>query len=43
VAEYLEGLPDGYSERFGRWQDWGAFRAVVHRVVADALAQRGLA
>lgn len=42
VADFLEGLPDRHSDRFGSWRDWGAFRAVVHRVVAAALAERGV-
>ena len=40
VAETLESRPDRHTEGFGAWRDWGAFRAVVHRVVAHALEDR---
>ena len=38
LAERLEHVPDGFHPEIrGSWQDWGRFRAVVHRVVYDAL------
>jgi NAD+ diphosphatase len=38
LAETLAQAPDRYdAEIAGRWRDWGRFRAVVHRVVYDAL------
>jgi len=38
VADRLERLTSAPSDRIGGdWADWGKFRAVVHRVVADAL------
>jgi ADP-ribose pyrophosphatase YjhB (NUDIX family) len=38
VADRLERLRSAPSDRIGGdWADWGKFRAVVHRVVADAL------
>ena len=38
VADRLERLTSASSDRIGGdWADWGKFRAVVHRVVADAL------
>jgi hypothetical protein len=37
VAEQLEHVETTYSEEIdGRWRDWGHFRAVIHRVVAEA-------
>ena len=39
VATRLERVTTAYSDEIGgRWSDWGRFRAIVHRVVADALA-----
>lgn len=41
LAGALEAAPDHYdAEINGRWRDWGCFRAVVHRVVYEALAGR---
>ena len=38
VASRLERLTSAPANRIGGdWADWGKFRAVVHRVVADAL------
>jgi ADP-ribose pyrophosphatase YjhB (NUDIX family) len=38
VAERLERLAGAHSQDIGGdWADWGRFRAVVHRAVADAL------
>ena len=38
IAHHLERLTSAPSDRIrGDWSDWGKFRAVVHRVVADAL------
>jgi ADP-ribose pyrophosphatase YjhB (NUDIX family) len=40
VARTLESLPDGYDASIaGSWRDWGRFRAVVHRAVAEALGR----
>ena len=37
-AQYLERLSDTYSREIdGTWQDWGQFRAVIHRLVGEAL------
>jgi ADP-ribose pyrophosphatase YjhB (NUDIX family) len=39
LAERLAHVPDGFHpEIHGSWQDWGRFRAVVHRVVHAALS-----
>lgn len=39
MARTLESLPDEFDGRLGgSWRDWGRFRAVVHRAVAEALA-----
>jgi ADP-ribose pyrophosphatase YjhB (NUDIX family) len=39
VADRLDGLGSAPSEDIGGdWADWGHFRAVVHRVVHDALS-----
>lgn len=38
VAERLEAATGGAPEIGGEWADWGRFRAVVHRAVAEALA-----
>jgi 8-oxo-dGTP pyrophosphatase MutT (NUDIX family) len=41
LAETLDQLPAvADPEIDGRWRDWGRFRAVVHRVVHEALADR---
>ncbi|GLV59478.1 NUDIX hydrolase [Dictyobacter sp. S3.2.2.5] len=38
LAEHLEHLGDQYSEQIaGRWAYWGRFRAVIHRLVWQAL------
>lgn len=38
VADRLDAIASELSSDIdGDWADWGAFRAVVHRVVADAL------
>ncbi|MCS7068896.1 MAG: NUDIX hydrolase [Meiothermus sp.] len=40
IAEKLEGLPPDFSpELKATWADWGQFRAVVHRVAAQTLAE----
>jgi NAD+ diphosphatase len=40
LAETLERVPDGFHPEIdGSWRDWGHFRAIVHRVVYDALRQ----
>jgi ADP-ribose pyrophosphatase YjhB (NUDIX family) len=37
-ADYLDSLASQYSEEIdGRWGDWGRFRAVIHRLVYEAL------
>jgi 8-oxo-dGTP pyrophosphatase MutT (NUDIX family) len=42
VAERLEHVETTYSEEIeGRWRDWGRFRAVIHRVVGEALLSLG--
>jgi ADP-ribose pyrophosphatase YjhB (NUDIX family) len=39
MAATLESLADRFDQRLGgTWRDWGRFRAVVHRAVAEALA-----
>jgi 8-oxo-dGTP pyrophosphatase MutT (NUDIX family) len=41
MAEHLERLGDQFDyEIQGRWHDWGRFRAVIHRVVHQALADQ---
>jgi 8-oxo-dGTP pyrophosphatase MutT (NUDIX family) len=41
IAQTLQNLPPEYSGELGAtWSDWGKFRAVVHQVTAEALAQR---
>ena len=38
IAGRLEALPEQQSEFLkAKWSDWGKFRAVVHRTVAEAL------
>ena len=38
MADYLDGIGATYSEEIeGDWRDWGRFRAVIHRVVWEAL------
>jgi ADP-ribose pyrophosphatase YjhB (NUDIX family) len=38
VAERLAAIPASYGDAIGGdWSDWGEFRAVVHRAVAEAL------
>lgn len=37
-AAFLENLSEEYTPEIrGRWSDWGAFRAVVHRIVSKKL------
>lgn len=39
MTEHLERLSTTYSEEIsGTWGDWGQFRAVIHRLVWEALA-----
>jgi 8-oxo-dGTP pyrophosphatase MutT (NUDIX family) len=39
TAERLEHIGKNYSKKIGgRWQDWGHFRAVIHRLVGKAMA-----
>jgi 8-oxo-dGTP pyrophosphatase MutT (NUDIX family) len=41
MADYLDGMGTDYSgEIGGDWRDWGRFRAVIHRVVWEALKVR---
>jgi 8-oxo-dGTP pyrophosphatase MutT (NUDIX family) len=41
MADYLDGMGTDYSgEIAGDWRDWGRFRAVIHRVVWEALKVR---
>ena len=41
MAERLEQLGQVYDpEIYGRWRDWGRFRAAVHRSVYEALTER---
>jgi len=41
MADYLDGIGTGYSgEIAGDWRDWGRFRAVIHRMVWEALKVR---
>lgn len=38
IAEHLEQSNAAYSEEIdGTWRDWGQFRAVIHRLVWEAL------
>lgn len=38
MANFLDGIGTDYSsEIHGNWGDWGQFRAVIHRVVWEAL------
>ena len=38
IATHLGQLGTGFSEELrGSWQDWGEFRAVIHRLVWEAL------
>jgi ADP-ribose pyrophosphatase YjhB (NUDIX family) len=38
VAAFLEAVKNEYSDEIdGIWKDWGHFRAVIHRVVWEAL------
>lgn len=41
VADFLAGLPPHESPEVGNWQDWGRFRAVVHRVAHEELIRAG--
>jgi len=44
VAEELERVTDRFAPEIGgSWGDWGRFRAVVHRVVYEALRDVGAA
>lgn len=39
LAATLEQLGNDYDDEIeGRWSDWGRFRAVIHRAVAETLA-----
>lgn len=43
MANTLDHIVDGQSEEIaGSWRDWGAFRAIIHRVVYDALVKHTL-
>ncbi|HEU4678300.1 MAG TPA: hypothetical protein VFS35_02190, partial [Terrimicrobiaceae bacterium] len=38
IADQLDHLDVGYADELNaRWDDWGHFRAVIHRVVWTAL------
>jgi 8-oxo-dGTP pyrophosphatase MutT (NUDIX family) len=37
LAEYLDSLGGDAPYSLGNWKDWGHFRAVIHRVVWEAL------
>ncbi len=38
MADYLDGMGTDYSgEIAGDWRDWGRFRAVIHKMVWEAL------
>lgn len=40
MADTLDHIANGQSEEIaGSWRDWGAFRAIIHRVVYDALVK----
>ncbi len=41
VAATLEAIPDRATPEIDNWSAWGRFRAVVHRVVHEALAAAG--
>ncbi|WP_027882125.1 NUDIX hydrolase [Meiothermus rufus] len=39
IAQRLEQLPEAFSQELSAtWADWGRFRAIVHRVAAQALS-----
>jgi NAD+ diphosphatase len=39
LAATLEAAPDRFDAAIGgNWRDWGRFRAIVHRVVYQALS-----
>jgi hypothetical protein len=41
MADYLDGMGTDYSgEIGGYWRDWGRFRAVIHKMVWEALKVR---
>ena len=41
MADYLDGMGKDYrGEIAGDWRDWGRFRAVIHRMVWEALKVR---
>ena len=41
IADYLEHIQHDRSEEIeGDWNDWGRFRAVIHRLVWEALSQQ---
>ncbi|MEM8531264.1 MAG: NUDIX hydrolase [Chloroflexota bacterium] len=43
MAATLDHIANGQSEEIdGSWRDWGAFRAIIHRVVYDALVKHTL-
>lgn len=40
IADHLEHVGNAYTDTInGRWSDWGEFRAVIHRLVWEALQQ----
>ena len=40
IADVLDHVGDGFHPEIeGSWRDWGHFRAVVHRVVYDAMIE----
>lgn len=40
VAEFLDNVPNSRTDDFnGNWHDWGIFRAVIHRLVWQALQE----
>lgn len=41
LADRLGQVEETYSSEIdGRWRDWGLFRAVIHRIVAEAMKER---
>src|SRR5689334_18613060 len=41
LAKFLEGVKNEYSDEIdGTWNNWGHFRAVIHRAVWEALARQ---
>lgn len=39
IADYLGSLGGNAPDIDGNWADWGRFRAVIHQVVSEALAE----